>query len=283
MSVSFPFPGLKPDYPQQSNDSNGCIRSYIYLALKTSLYLPSNGMIYLGHPIQSASLQNVDVSASNWGELRITTIQKAFTVDTNGEVLDVAEGTDGDFLIPFSNTSGAPSEVSDGQYPFMEIEWASLEKQLRQHPAWSTATPADWTSIEAWEKEANLVNKASFQFNYKNADGSVTGSVQTLDNTTSKPDKKMQDYAKLRLKGVEAFLDCAPVARKTSRFRGWNAPTTSDAGQKVGSDPFTGVPSGYQWLKTVDRSSKQGFGTEWLRQEEWQGARLILLDKDTVY
>jgi len=280
MSVSFPFPGLKADYPQISTDVGGCVRTYIYFAVGTSLYLPSNGMIYLGHPIQSAVLRNVDLST--WKELQITTIQKAFTVDSKGEVEDVAEGTDGDFLIPFSNTSGPPSEVSDGQYPFIEIEWASLEKQLRQHPAWSTMTPADWTSVEQWEKESDLQLKAAFQFYYRNKDGEAIGSVQTL-STTNKPDKDAQDYAKLRLVGVEAFLDCAPVARRTRRFRGWNAPDTGDAGQKISGDPFTGVPSGYSWLKTVDRSSKQGFGTEWLQQEEWQGARLILLDKDTVY
>lgn len=280
MSVSFPFPGLKADYPQLSTDVNGCVRTYLYLAVGTSLYLPSNGMIYLGHPIQQAVLRNVDLTT--WKELQITTIQKAFTVGADGSVVDTAEGTDGDFLIPFSNTSGLPSEVADGQYPFFEIEWASLEKQLRQHPAWSTATPAMWTSIDQWEKETDITVKASFQYYNRNKDGDAVGSVQTL-STTNSPDKDMQDYAKLRLKGVEAFLDASPVARKTSRFRGWNAPATGDAGQKIGGDPFTGVPSGYEWLKTVDRSSKQGFGTEWLQQQEWTGARLILLDKDSIY
>lgn len=282
MSVSFPFPGLKADYPQKTVDSNGCARTYLYLAPPASLYLPSNGLIYLGHPIISGSIRNVDLAGANLVELQLTTLQKTYTVGTDGSITDTAEGTDGDFLIPFSNTTGLPAEVSDGQYPFYEIEWASLEKQLRQHPAWSTATPAMWTSVEQWEKETDLVAKASFQFYYRNKDGEPTGTIQTL-STTNSPDNDMQDYAKLRLKGVEAYLDAAPVARKTSRFRGWNAPETGDAGQKVGSDPFTGVPSGYEWLKTVDRSSKQGFGTEWLQQEEWTGARLILLDKDQLF
>jgi len=139
-----------------------------------------------------------------------------------------------------------------------------------------------WTSIDQWEKETDITAKANFQYYNRNKDGEAVGSLQTL-STTNVPDKDMQDYAKLRLKGVEAFLDAAPVARKTRRFRGWNAPSTGDAGQKIGGDPFTGVPSGYEWLKTVDRSSKQGYGTEWLQQEEWTGARLILLDKDSIY
>lgn len=280
MSVSFPFPGLKADYPQSNVDLGGCARTYVYLALGSSLYLPSNGMIYLGHPITSAVLRNVDVST--WKELTITTLQKAYTVDTDGSIVDDPEGTDGDFLVPFSNTSGPPSEVNDGQYPFFEIEWSSLEKPLRQHPAFATATAAMWNSIDIWTKEPDTLARASFQYYNRNTDGSKNGSVQTLSVTNS-PDKNMQDYAKLLLKGVEAFLDAAPVARKTSRFRGWNAPETGDAGQKAGGDPFTGVPTGYEWLKTVDRSSKQGFGTEWLQQEEWQGARLILLDKDEIF
>lgn len=280
MSVSFPFPGLKADYPQQSVDLNGCSRMYLYLADTSLLYLPSNGLIYLGHPIVNASIRNVDLTSLK--ELTITTLQKAYTVNTDGSIVDTAEGTDGNFLIPFSNTTGAPSQVTDGQYPFYEIEWAALEKSLRQHPAFSTFTPTDWTGVELWEKETDTTARIAFQYWLRDKAGEAVGTIQTL-STSSLPDKSPQDYAKLRLLGVEAFQDAAPVARKSGRFRGWNAPVTGDAGQKVGSDPFTGVPSGYQWLKTVDRSSKQGFGTEWIQQEEWTGARLILLDKDTIY
>lgn len=274
------FPGLKADYPQLVNDETGVRRVYVYLAPLSSLTVPGYKTIYEGHPVDRASMQTVDVS--NWGELTIETLEKAPQLDDDAQVTDTPEGSDGDITEPPAPTSGPAAQVENDQYPFYEIEWVQLEKALRQHPAFAEFTPTDWTAIDLWEKETDVAARAAFQYWNRDKEGLAVGDLQTL-GASAEPDKSPQVYAKLRLLGVESFLEFAPVARKTSRYRGNSAPATDDAGTKVGSDPFDGVPADYEWLKTADRSSKQGFGIEWLRQEEWTGAVTILLDKREVF
>lgn len=274
------YPGLKENYPQSTSSSEGCLRTYVYRAPTASLPQISYGIIYLGHPVQTSTKEQVGLSSLY--ELTIVTLQRTPALDGDGIIIDDPEGDEGSIYIAPPVTVGPPAEVVDGQYPFFEIEWAQTEKALKFHPAFASSTVAEWAAIDAWEKETELQQKAIFKFYYRDKENSTTGGLQTL-GATGLPDSSQQDYAKLRFFGVESFLDFAPVARKSSRFRGWNAPETSDAGQKVGSDPFTGVPSGYLWLKSADRSSKQGFGNEWIRQEEWLGARIILLDKDEIF
>lgn len=138
---------------------------------------------------------------------------------------------------------------------------------------------ADWAAITAWDNELDQELKASYQYYKRDADGRTAGSIQTLTGTTSTGQKA---YAYLRLRGVESFLDFAPVVRRTSRYLGSSAPDSSDAGQKTDAPAY--APAGYQWLKTADRVSKQGTrGVEWIRQEEWTGARMVLLDKDSLF
>jgi len=170
--------------------------------------------------------------------------------------------------------------VGDGgvedEYPIYEISWSQLEKSLKQHPAFAAFTATQLSQLTLWDEEKNSAAKAAFQFYNKDENGAAVGAVQTLDSD-------QQLYAKLRLYGVEAYLDFAPVARMTSKFRGNTTPSTGDAGQKEGGDPFTGVPSGYEWLKIGDSSTKQGAGSDWLQVEEWQGSRKILIDKDELF
>lgn len=181
-------------------------------------------------------------------------------------------------FIPYTQ---ATAQITDNQYPYYEIDWIQVEKNLRQHPAFDALTAEDWVGLDQWEKETDTGARFAFQYYKRDNDGAVTGSVQTLTGSST---TGAQAYATLRLLGVESFLDFSPVARKTSKYQGNSAPATSDAGQKAGGDPFTGVPAAYEWLKTADRSSKQGTNSnDWIRQEEWTGARKILLDKDDLF
>lgn len=258
------------------------MRTYVYRGTDALLPQISFGIIYKGHPVQTSNKVRVNHVGNDLWDLTITTLHRTPALTADGVLIDDAEGDDGDIYVAPPVTVGPPAEVTDGQYPFYEIEWTQQEKALKQHPAFADLTPAEWTAVDFWEKETDLAAKAAFQYYARNKDNEAIGAIQTL-STTPSPDNSQQDYAKLRLFGVDSFLDFAPVARKSSRFRGWNAPETSDAGQKVGSDPFDGVPIGYLWLKSADRSSKQGAGSEWMRQEEWLGARIILLDKDEIF
>ena len=42
--------------------------------------------------------------------------------------------------------------------------------------------------------------------------------------------------------------------------------------QVAWGDPFTGVPTGYEWIKTGDSATKQGRGYRWTKVEEMDRA-----------
>jgi hypothetical protein len=248
---------LRPDYPRTIVGQGGIRKVYLYRGPTSTLepLIPLRNSAFEGSEVASTSFEPVGTSA--YSDLIVETF-----IGENGE----------DTLIT--------GQITDNQYPFFEIEWVQVEKSLRQHPAFAAFDETDWNELDQWEKETDTAARSAFQYYNRDSAGEVTGSIQTLGSGTD----SQQTYAGLRLKGVEAFLDFAPVARKTSRYRGSTMPTAGDAGQKIVGDPFTGVPAGYEWLKTADRISKQGVATvEWLRQEEWTGARTILLDKDEIF
>lgn len=172
--------------------------------------------------------------------------------------------------------------INNAEFPVVEIEELAVEKSLRKHPAFKEATVDMWVSMDAWLNEKNNTARAAFQYYNRNEAGTVVGGVQTL-STTNCPDKSMQDFAKLWLNGVESFTDYLPLARKTSLFYGQTCPITDAIGTKISGDPFSAVPSGYEWLLSSSRAQKQGRGFYWTLNEEWTGAIQILLDATTIY
>ena len=172
--------------------------------------------------------------------------------------------------------------ITNNEFPLLELDNMEVEKSLRQHPAFASFVETDFQAIDLWIAETDSEQRKLFKYWKRDANGNTTGTVQTL-STTLAPDNSQQDFAALYLLGVEAFSDHAPIARKTSLFKGTTAPTTTDIGQKIVGDPFTGVPSGYTWVKKADRATKQGRGFFWTRVEEWIGAREVLLDKDEIF
>lgn len=76
-----------------------------------------------------------------------------------------------------------------------------------------------------------------------------------------------QAWAKLILKGVESFLEFAPVVVRIRTYRG--RPDVEAPG-KI-SDPPEGGPDGFEYLKTADRLV-QNEDRSWTRTEQWTGA-----------
>lgn len=133
-----------------------------------------------------------------------------------------------------------------------EIDYTILEKPLAQHPIYSTGgtkalTDDDRKKIETW----------------KNAPGTANYNANTANG------KHFID--KLRL-GIESYIVGAPLVRKTTRNT--SPPSVSSVGTRSTGSPATGSPSGYQWLKTADRSIQQAPAAGWERVEEWTGAKL---------
>lgn len=243
---------LRPDYPKTQTDSTGVRRTYVMRGLKTVIdpLKVGIGSMFQGYPVDRTSEDAI--STSGWID---------YTVET------------------YYTFPQATSQVDDDQYPFYEIDQVQIEKSLKQHPAFASFVAADWQAVNAWDNEMDMALKAAYQYYLRDKENSPVGSVQTLTGTTTTGQKA---YAALRLRGVESFLDFAPVVRRTTKYRGNSAPSSADAGQKTSAPSY--APAGYEWLKTADRVSKQGVKSiEWIRQEEWTGARKVLLDKDEIF
>lgn len=243
---------LKYGYPIETKDDTGVARVYEYRALASVLdpLTPSTFSSIDSMPVQRTErkvLENPD-----WIDLTVYVYQ------------------------PYAATT---VEQTDNQYPFFEIDQVQNEKTLRQHPDFITFTAADWKAVLAWDAETDTVARADFKYYVRDAAGEAVGASVALTGTSSTGQKA---YATLRLLGVESFLDFAPVVRRTSRYNGNNPPSSADTGQKVTAPSY--APAGYEWLKTADRVSKAGLNAGfWIRQEEWIGARKILLDKDDLF
>lgn len=243
---------LRPDYPKTTVDATGIRITYVMRGLKSVIdpLKVGIGSTFNGYRVERT---NEDTLA-NSGYID-------YTVEAY-------------YTFPSSTT-----QQDDDQYPFYEIDQVQIEKSLKQHPAFIGFVAADWQAINAWENESDQALKAAYQYYLRDKDNVAGGSVQTLTGTTSTGQKA---YAYLRLRGTESFLDFAPVVRRTTKYRGTNAPSSADAGQKTSAPSY--APSGYEWLKTADRVSKQGVKSiDWIRQEEWTGARKVLLDKDEIF
>lgn len=245
---------LRPNYPVKTFDFTGNHLTHIYRGPTSALEasMPAAGDEWTtGYYVQSTSINPLE-----------NTDQSELVVDS------IIEGSPGVLTL---------GPVSNNEFPFYEIEWLSYEKSLRAHPYFDGLTVTGWQGIDAWIDEEDTTARSQYAYYPRAADGSVTVS------TTVGLDATQQKFAELYNKGIESYNDYLPVARKTSLYQSTTSITSASVGQKIGGDPFTGVPSGYQWQKTADRSSKQGRGFKWTKVEEWTGALTIALDVDDIF
>lgn len=223
----------------------------------------------------------------------LTTNRPAAGDDWNGlevrrtSLVQVGRSTTWELTVDAANDDAAPSTlgsaaVSNQEFPVLELDFEPVERSLRQHPGFSSFVEADFQALDLWIAETDSEQRRIFKYWKRDSEGAKTGTIQTLSTTIS-PVNTQQQFASLYLLGVETYTDYAPVARKTSLYKGTGKPTSADIGQVIVGDPFTGVPSGYTWLKRADRAVKQGRGFTWTRVEEWIGAREILVDKDEIF
>jgi hypothetical protein len=252
---------LAQGYPEEITDRTGTFNRYFYRGPTTTL--------------EAAKPAYADEWPASSGQyVRQVGIRPLEDADYSEMTVDAG----------FDGTPGTLStaEVTSNEFPFLEVDWVPFEKDLRAHPAFADMTEALWQSVDNWIAETDSAARAAFQYYERDKDGVPTGSVQTLSATPA-PDNSPQDFATLYLKGVKSYTDRLPVARKTSIYEGQTKPSTGGAGQKIVGDPFTGVPSGYEWIKTGDKASKQGRGYRWTKVEEWTGAQTILVDVDEIF
>jgi hypothetical protein len=191
--------------------------------------------------------------------------------DYPGRVTDIdikgIEGTDLGEL-----TVGVELEVpSDGDFGFnggvlvsvaYEIDWVVVGRPLIEHPNFSSSgskrlTDEDLEKIATWEDEKTPENFSVLSDNAKY-------------------------YATGIMKGISSYDDFAPVLSKTTTYVGGPGPTSS-AGMKDNPAGFPNRPSGYEWIKSADRSLRSGTRDKWDRTEQWTGAHAVLVDKNGLY
>lgn len=174
------------------------------------------------------------------------------------------------------------AQITGAEFPLQEVEEEPVEKSLRQHPAFATMPAADWNAVDLWQVETDSAARAAYQYWIRDDNGKKTGSIQTL-SLTNQPNNNAQDYARLFLMGADTFVDYLPVASETKLYYGQDKPTVGPIGTKISGDPFSSVPSGYEWVLSAYRSTKQGRGFYWTVTRKWTGAIKVLYDSTTIY
>lgn len=146
-----------------------------------------------------------------------------------------------------STTGGKPLGAIEST---IEVDMAQLERPLMAKDGLSDGTPV---AIEKW-RNADLDDRVLYK--YKEGESTIT-----LDTEAIK-------YAKLILKGIETFLEFAPVVTRMSTYK--SRPDPKDIG-KIDTPPVT-VPGTWQYLKTADRCVQQA-DKKYCRTEQWTGAK----------
>ena len=166
------------------------------------------------------------------------------------------------------------SSVVDMPEEKFEVDWVEVQRPLITNPCFAAdgsypLTMDDKIAIEKWEDCPDADIKADYGYYTNNDTREPDGGIQLSDNAKVYVDK--------RLKGVDSWVEYMPVCRKTSLTVA--KPSESAAGFINEPDGFgSALPSGFEWLKTSDRSLRTGTHGKWERSEEWTGA--IYVDHD---
>jgi len=169
--------------------------------------------------------------------------------------------------------AGTPQEVST------EIDWVMFQRSMLEHPAFRLGgggtyalTIDDIIDIEGWKNEPDPDLKKVYK--YLGGTPEYKYEIELSANA-----QKFADGINL---GLETYEDYAPVARKNTTYVG-GPPSATEAGTKVTPTGITGLPTGYEWRKTADRSTRAGRASRWVKTEEWTGAIKVLTDKSVIY
>ena len=253
---------LRPGYPKENLTEGSYRNSMEYVGERSVLagQVSSIGQKWGTYPgfISPADFEDIEGTNPVFSILRV-----------------IVETKQGSADYPSSPT-GDVDEVND------EVDWASIQRSMYEHPAFRIdgggiyqLTSEDVEAIKSWERNPDMIYKQIYVYK---ENGDYTIPMSSLDPQLS---LNAQMFAKGIQQGIEYYNDFAPVVRRQSTFVG-GPPPQGNAGQK--EDPPAGLgPPDYEWIKNADRALKSGGQTRWRRDEEWLGAKKVLVDRDEIF
>lgn len=251
---------LKIGWPKSRNDIANLSTEYVYVGPYSTLSSnrpttgASAGTWADGNYVVASELVYLTptTAAAPYGELTVTTGYAVAQTDTS-------------------------SNLEESTY---ELQWMEVDRPLEMHPIFDTGgahalSTTDWEKILLWEGTQNPSQKAYGYYYLKDANGVAYGDPIALSGNAA-------TYCAYSVYGITSYAAYLPVWTKTSTYRGNNAPGVSDIGAK-GTPSGSGYPSGYEWRKNDDRSTRIGNRAQWRRFESWIGAYRVWVDRTTLY
>jgi hypothetical protein len=152
-------------------------------------------------------------------------------------------------LVPYESFYGSFAEQELRSR--IEIDFVQYERPILMHPTLNEGA----SNYKAIHLRRWMDQGCDPFFKYRDAQGE-----QTLT-------EEEQEWAQLILKGVEGYLEFAPVVSRIRTYKG--RPDVEAPGKR--ENPPEGGVSGYEYLKTADRLTQNEDRT-WTRTEQWTGA-----------
>lgn len=253
---------LREGYPKQSDTAEGYQTILEYIGPQDTIY-------------------NVITKGQAWGNYQ------GVVEDLHGEPIT---GTDPLLAIltvrmirRFGNSTES-AQTGIEQETTYEIDWVDVTRPLIDHPAFAKGGGRYELSAEDRlfclnfdEMDVPEYKKQYMFYPGRYSDWNGTeGELNTLSGEGA------IQYAIGRLLGIEYFIEKAPVLRKSTTYVE-GVPPQNGAGTKETPADFPDIPVGFEFIKSADRSTGTGKHNEWRRDQEWIGAKRVLVDATTLY
>lgn len=258
-------PYLQLGYPKEQAGESSIGNVYLYRGSTTTLNTnkPTVGSTWAdGRPVVGVQSAEFAGSSPAITELMVTT---GVTVTLSGDL-------------------GTPA-VEETVYG---LRWKPVSRPLDMHPKFRTggAYALDATAREHiifWKAEQDANLRVNYKYRKIDSMG-VPGALVTISSSTPASMKSAYMYISYLLESIEEYIDYIPVWRKRSIYRGSSEPTAGVIG-------LVGTPSGcpaaitsvYKFVKSNDEVERIGRSTRWRRDEEWEGAPLVFIDRTKIY
>jgi hypothetical protein len=248
-------PYLRPGHPKERADESAIGNIYFYRAPTATIDA------------------NKPAIGDAWADSRPVVATEVFEISDASGYSDLVVITQ----VSFSASGVIGTTLEEIEY---ELDWRPLVKPLEVHPKFQTGGTyaLDTTArkhIIGWKAELDPDLKSQRKYKALDSDGAPSGTTTTISGNAL-------EFIKFYEIGVEEWIDYMPVWRKRSIYKGSSAPGTGAIGAK-GTPSGSGYPSGYEWVKSRDSAQRFGRATKWRRDEEWEGAKVVYVDKTDIY